>query len=134
MSAWFQIDARGRLTPEDSEAERELASRPGRFRLARSGKDLLCLWRVPPTGSTIPTPRAVLVGDAATFPISDLIAFLSQARWTGAIRVQAPGGERSVMLQGGEVRGATSDDLADRLSEVIVRLGFLGRRQLEEEL
>jgi hypothetical protein len=76
----------------------------------------------------------VLVGDAAAFPISDLIAFLSQARWTGVLKVQSGSGERSVALKDGEVRGATSDDPADRLGEVIVRLGLLGRRQLDEAL
>ncbi len=134
MSSWFSIDSRGSVTPENSEAQHELSSRAGRFTLAPTGRDLLCLLRVPPTGAGVALPRAVLVGDAAAFPISDLIAFLSQARWTGVLRVQASHGERSVVLKDGEIRGATSDDPADRLGEVIVRLGFLGRRQLEEAL
>ena len=134
MSWWFSIDSRGNVTPESSGAHEQLSSRAGRFILAPTGRDLVCLVRVPPTGSAASPPRAVLVGDAAAFPISDLIAFLSQARWTGILKVQSASGERSVALKDGEVRGATSDDPADRLGEVIVRLGFLGRRQLEEAL
>jgi hypothetical protein len=134
MSAWFSIDSGGNVTPEDSDAQRALSSRAGRFFLAPTGRDLVCLLRVPPTGAGVPVPRAVLVGDAAAFPISDLIAFLSQSRWTGVLKVQASHGERSVVLKDGELRGASSDDPADRLGEVIVRLGFLGRRQLEEAL
>jgi hypothetical protein len=132
--SWFSIDVRGSITPESADAQQELSRRAGRFALAPTGHDLLCLLRVPPTGTGAPAPRAVLVGDAAAFPISDLIAFLSQARWSGALKVQASNGERSLLLKDGEVRGATSDDPADRLGEVIVRLGFLGRRQLEEAL
>ena len=134
MSWCFSIDSRGNVTPENSDAQQQLSSRAGRFLLTPTGPDLLCLLRVPPTGAAASSPRAVLVGDAAAFPISDLIAFLSQARWTGILKVQSASGERSVALKDGEVRGATSDDPADRLGEVIVRLGFLGRRQLEEAL
>jgi len=134
MSWWFSIDSRGNVTPESSGAHQQLSSREGRFMLAPTGRDLLCLLRVPPTGAAASSPRAVMVGDAAAFPISDLIAFLSQARWTGVLKVQSGSGERSVALKDGEVRGATSDDPADRLGEVIVRLGLLGRRQLDEAL
>jgi hypothetical protein len=134
MSSWFSIDSRGNVTPENPQALKELSARAGRFLFAPTGPDLLCLLRVPATGAKAPSPRAVLVGDAAAFPTSDLIAFLNQARWTGLLKVQATNGERSVIFKEGEVRGATSDDPADRLGEVIVRLGFLSRRQLEEAI
>jgi hypothetical protein len=134
MSSWFSIDSRGNVTPENPQALKELSARAGRFLIAPTGPDLLCLLRVPATGAKAPSPRAVLVGDAAAFPTSDLIAFLNQARWTGVLKVQAANGERSVIFKEGEVRGATSDDPADRLGEVIVRLGFLSRRQLEEAI
>jgi len=134
MEAWFSIDSRGELTPENGESQKRLAAHAGRFALAPTGQDLICLLRHPATGDRVPAPRAALVGDAAVFPISDLIAFLSQSRWSGLVRVHAPTGERAIMLKDGEVRGATSEDPADRLGEIIVRLGFLGRRQLEEAL
>jgi len=134
MSVWFSIDSKGTVTPENPQAQKELLARAGRFLLAPTGPDLLCLLRVPPTGGKVASPRAVLVGDAAAFPTSDLIAFLNQSRWTGVLKVQAQNGERSVIFKEGEVRGASSDDPADRLGEVIVRLGFLSRRQLEEAL
>ena len=134
MSVWFSIDSKGTVTPENPQAQKELLARAGRFLLAPTGPDLLCLLRVPPAGGKVASPRAVLVGDAAAFPTSDLIAFLNQSRWTGVLKVQAQNGERSVIFKEGEVRGASSDDPADRLGEVIVRLGFLSRRQLEEAL
>src|SRR5215472_3218597 len=134
MSSWFSIDSSGNLAPESSEARRELSSRLGRFILAPTGPDLLCLLRVPAKGAPASTGGTALVGDAATFATSDLIAFLNQARWTGVFRVYSPNGERSIIFKDGEVRGPTSDDPADRLGEVIVRLGFLSRRQVDEAL
>jgi hypothetical protein len=76
----------------------------------------------------------VLTGDASGFPLPDLIAFLSQSRWGGVVRVHGSDGERSISLKDGEVRSATSEDPADRLGEVIVRLGYVTRGQLEEVL
>jgi hypothetical protein len=123
------------MIPEDAESERALAGRSDdRFELVPSSPDLLCLVRTPPGGAHIQPPRLALAGDAAAFPLSDLIAFVSQSRWSGVLRVRTPGGERSMSLKDGEVRGASSDDPTDRLGEIIVRLGYVQRRQLDQVL
>lgn len=130
----FSVDARGQLVPENAEAQRELAASQGRFTRQATSPDLLLFVRSPAKGGTAATPRVVLAGDASGFPIADLIAFLSQARWTGLVRVNAPNGERTLSLQEGEVRAATSDDPADRLGEVMVRLGYSSREAIEKLL
>lgn len=130
----FRIDGTGQLTPEDRQAPSPLAGRSGTYALMPTAPDLLVFSRTPPEGGSIPMPRVVLSGDAGGFPLSDLIAFLSQARWSGVIRVASPGGERSVTFREGEVRGASSDDPADRLGEVLVRLGYVERPQVEAVL
>lgn len=137
MSARFRLDSRGHLVAEDTgghAAQAELGSRPGSFVWLPTTPDLLALVRSPPLGISRTLPRTVLVGDASGFPLSDLIAFLGQNRWTGVIRVYAPSGERALALQEGEIRSATSDDPADRLGECLVRLGFVSRDQVEEIL
>jgi hypothetical protein len=134
MSARFKVDSRGQLTPESSDGAQLLASRPGTFSLLPTAPDLLCFVRGPAHGGRIGPPRVVLTGDASGFPLSDLIAFLGQSRWTGMIRVHASTGERTLTLKEGEVRGATSDDPADRLGEVLVRMGYVDRPKLEEAL
>lgn len=134
MNARFKVDVRGQLAPESPEAQRTLASMAGQFYLLPTSPDLLCFVRSPSSGGRIGPPRVVLAGDAAGFPLSDLIAFLAQSRWTGVIRVHAPTGERTVSMKDGEVRSATSDDPTDRLGEVMVRLGYVDRRRLEEIL
>jgi len=134
VNARFRVDSRGQLTPENAEAQRSLSAMAGSFYLLPTSPDLLCFVRSPSSGGRIAPPRVVLTGDAAGFPLSDLIAFLAQSRWTGVIRVHAPTGERTISMKDGEVRAATSDDPTDRLGEVMVRLGFVDRNKLEEVL
>ncbi|HLL55940.1 MAG TPA: DUF4388 domain-containing protein [Myxococcaceae bacterium] len=134
MSARFKIDSRGQLAPESSEAAAALGAKAGSFVLAHTAPDLVCMVRSPASGGQVAQPRVVLAGDAAGFPLSDLIAFLSQSRWTGVVRVHAPNGERTVGIKDGEVRSASSDDPADRLGEIMVRLGYIDRDRLEEVL
>lgn len=138
MSQRFRIDGT-QLVPDERQGAQQqqapaLAGRVGSYVLQNTSPDLLVFSRSPAEGGSVATPRVVLSGDASGFPLSDLIAFLSQSRWSGIVRVQAPGGERSVVLREGEVRGATSDVAADRLGEVLVRLGYLERAQLEAVL
>ncbi len=114
MTARIRVESGGRLVP-DAEAKGELDARRGSFLLLPTAPDLLAALRQPAEGGRGKGPRVVVMGDASGFPLSDLIAFLSQSRWTGALRLHAPGGERSVVLKDGEVRGATSEDPADRL-------------------
>jgi hypothetical protein len=134
MSARFKVDSRGQLAPETSEGAQLLATRAGTFSLVPTSPDLLCFVRGPAQGGRISAPRVVLTGDAGGFALSDLIAFLGQSRWTGMIRVHTPNGERTLTLKEGEVRGATSDDPADRLGEVMVRMGYVDRAKLDEAL
>jgi len=136
MSQRFRIDG-FQLVPDERQGvqpQQPLAGRTGSYVLQATSPDLLVFARSPAEGGSITAPRVVLSGDAAGFPLSDLIAFLSQSRWNGVVRVQAPGGERSVILREGEVRGATSDVAADRLGEVLVRLGYVDRAQLDTVL
>ncbi len=133
MTARIRVESGGRLVP-DAEAKGELDARRGSFLLLPTAPDLLAALRQPAEGGRGKGPRVVVMGDASGFPLSDLIAFLSQSRWTGALRLHAPGGERSVVLKDGEVRGATSEDPADRLCEVLVRLGHAARADVDEAL
>jgi hypothetical protein len=134
VTSRFTIDSKGGLKPESAEAAAELGRRRGQYLLTPTGLDLLCALRVPMQGGRAPVPRVVLMGDAGGFPVSDLIAFISQSRWSGVLRIHTAGGERSVALKDGEVRGAASEDAADRLSEVLVRLGLASRSSVDEAL
>lgn len=129
----FVVDAKGGLSSADGASP--LSGRTGYFRLQPTSPDWVVLVRSPAQGGLIDKkPRVVLAGDCGTFPLQDLIAFLGQARWTGVLRLTAPGNERLLTLKDGEVRSAASDSPADRIGEVMVRLGHVTRAQLEQVL
>jgi hypothetical protein len=133
MTARIRVEFGGRVAP-DAEASGELDARHGSFVLLPTAPDLLAALRQPPEGGRARGPRVVLIVDASGFPVSDLIAFLGQSRWSGTMRLHAPGGDRTVVLKDGEIHGASSEDPADRLSEVLVRLGHAPRQEVEEAL
>lgn len=130
----FKLDPRGTLSSDDAEAQKGLLKRHGSYVLAPTSTDMVLLLRHPAEGTPTDPPRVVLSGDAGGFPVSDLIAFLSQSRWTGIVRVLSPQGERTLTLKEGEARAATSEDATERLGEVMVRLGYLQRKVLDDVL
>lgn len=133
MDQRFVVDPKGGLTSADGASS--LTGRTGYYRLQPTSPDWVVLVRSPALGGITETrPRVVLAGDCGTFPLQDLIAFLGQARWTGVLRLAAPGNERLLTLKDGEVRSAASDSVSDRIGEVMVRLGFVSRAQLEQVL
>lgn len=133
MDPRFLVDPRGALTPADGQSH--LSGRTGYYRLQNTSPDWALFLRSPAQGGTQEKlPRVVLAGDANAFPLQDLIAFLGQSRWSGVLRVSAPGVERSLLLKDGDVRSAASDSVADRIGEVMVRLGYVSRGHLEAVL
>ncbi len=131
----FIVDAKGHVSPQEGTAASTMAQRQGLWALAETSPDLMVLVRTPPLGGIIEKrPRVVLAGDCGTFPLSDLIAFLGQSRWSGLLKVNTPAGERTLTLKDGEVRAAHSDSPADRIGEVMVRMGYVTKVQLEQVL
>lgn len=134
MTDYVRVDVQGRVAAEDDGGRRRLATRQGRYYLAPTSPDLMLLLRAPPVGGQATAPRVVLAGDPAGFPLAELVGFIHQLRKTGVLRVTTPGGERAILFKDGEVRGAASDDPADRLGEIAVRFGMIDRATLEEML
>ncbi len=126
----IDIDAHGRLVPHDDEARRLLADRAGRFLLLPSAPDLLLARRTPTAGGSAPRPRCVLAGDLSAFPIADFVAFIHQSRLSGLLTVSSSGLDRAVAFKDGEVRGAHSAAIGERVGEVALRLGYIIRDQL----
>ncbi len=131
--AFFTVDDGGALAPPGE--SRHVLPHGVKWSLAHTSPDWLLFLRAKPVGGVAETkPRVVMAGDCGTFPISDLIAFLGQSRWSGLIRMSAPDGDRALVLKDGEVRSASSDASTDRIGEVMVRLGYVTRKQLEDVL
>ncbi len=126
----FVVDAKGGLTPV-SPGSSPLQPQ-SIWSLANTSPDYKVFLRTPAVGGVVQQrPRVVMAGDCGAFPLSDLIAFLGQSRWTGLLKLQSTDAERQLGLKEGEVRWAHSDAHAERIGEVMVRLGYVTRPQLE---
>ncbi len=126
----FVVDAKGSLTPTGASSP---ALQPqSLWTMATTSPDWLVFLRTPPKGGIVQArPRVVLAGDCGTFPLADLIAFLGQSRWTGLLKLTSTEAERQLGLKEGEVRWAHSDASNERIGEVMMRLGYVTRAQLE---
>jgi Domain of unknown function (DUF4388) len=129
LSRTLEIDPKGRVDASE-EARQLLADRAGRFVLLPSTPDLVLLARTPALGTPAPTPRCVLAGDLAAFPITDFLAFIDTTRLSGLLTISTGGVERTLAFKSGEVQGARSQASAERVGDVALRLGLVTREQL----
>lgn len=94
---------------------------------------VVCRREKPPADAAgLPTSEILLSGNFKRIDVADLVNFLNMSRLTGVLLLIDGEKERSLHFDGGEVIFATSKDKDDRIGEVLVRLGKLNQRQLEE--
>jgi hypothetical protein len=121
----------GRLLADEESTGERVRGLVGRYRLLTTSPDLLLLVRHPPEGNVAPTPRVAFSGDLASLGLAEVVEFLHQGRKSGTLRVLLPSGERGVVMHDGFVRGAFSDEPADSLAEICLRLGLIDRAALD---
>ena len=73
----------------------------------------------------------VLAGDLARIAFPELVSLIVQGRISGVLRVYGSSATRTVVFSAGEVRGAYSDRVTERLGEIAVRMGMMKREDLE---
>jgi hypothetical protein len=134
MPSFVHLAPDGKLLVEDERGKARLKSLTGRFEWLPSTGDVLLLVRTPSSGATAEAPRVSLAGDVASTGLAEVIEFLHQGRRTGTLRVVASSGDRSIVLKEGTLRGATSDDVADSLAEVCLKLGLVQKSVLDTVL
>jgi len=74
----------------------------------------------------------VLAGDLSRVSFPSLVQLIAHARISGVLRVHSPSATRSVVFEHGEVRGAASQRVGERLGEILVRLGLLKRESVDD--
>jgi hypothetical protein len=101
---------------------------------ARLGADALLYRGGVPARTLRPEgdPEAFLAGDLSRVDAADLINFLNVIRMSGMLLVFEGRLERALYFHRGEVVFAATTDPEERLGEVLVRLGRINHRQLEE--
>ena len=75
--------------------------------------------------------RVMFAGDLGQIPFPDVVSLIAHARKTGVLRVSGADATRTVLFAEGEVRGASSARIGERLCDVIVRMGLLGPTEME---
>jgi hypothetical protein len=73
----------------------------------------------------------VFAGDLARIAFPELVSLIVHGRISGVLRVYSSA-TRTVVFSAGEVRGAYSDRVSERLGEIAVRMGMIKREDMEE--
>ena len=133
------IDEDGQVGADGRAAARRLAARAGRWRLVTSSPGLLVLARAeeegPPPAAAPGAPRVALTGEVdAAGGLCDLMAFIHQSQWSGALHTIEGSAHRTLWFKRGDLRTAGSNLPADRLGELLYRYGRVTRQQLDDAL
>jgi hypothetical protein len=123
------IDAEGNLTVEDGD-QRTLR---GRWRVTAGAGDLVILERDTSQGRD--QARAVFAGNITREGhLIDIIGFISSSQLSGTLTAAGGGSRRELYFDKGGLRMATSNERADRLGELMHRLGKITKTQLEDAI
>lgn len=133
-----QIDADGRVKPQNVRLRRWLAQRSGLWQLVPSAENLLVFHRLgapEQEAGSRRTGELQLTGSiGAMGGLMDMITFLSNNKRTGALVVLSDVVKKTLFFHEGDVRMATSNVPEDRLGALLYRFGQVTHDQLEHAL
>ncbi len=133
---YIQIDPAGRITVLGSGLRRELTSLAGYYTHLPSDGALLHFQRAQnhPTYDEFRDP-IILQGDIAAMGSTiEVINFVSSSQMSGNLIFVAGELRKCLYFKNGEVRGAHSNRVEDRLGEIMYRQGGLSRAELDTAL
>jgi hypothetical protein len=126
------VDADGTAHPVGDTALLRMQARAGTFDALPSPEHWVVLRRVP--GIPGEPPRTCLLAGEITRPgaLCDVLSFVGQTTWRGELVVLEQQAARSVFLEDGFVLGGKSSLPAERLGQVLVRMGALTKAQTQQ--
>lgn len=127
------VDDAGRVTVVGDELRRQLSGRSGFYAPLPSDPSMLHFQRLTPAPSLdeLKDP-IVLQGDIAGMGSTiEVINFVTSAKMSGSLVFIQQTSRKCVYLKAGEIRGAASNQLEDRLGEVMYRYGVMTRDELD---
>lgn len=132
----IQIDPSGQVQPLDARLQKWLGRRAGRWQIIPTAENLLVFSRIGGAGAKEgPTATVQLTGSLqAMGGVADIITFLGNTKRSGALVVVSGPVKKTVFLDDGDVRMATSNQPEDRLGALLFRFGMVTRDQLEAAL
>ena len=126
LAGWLRIGEDGSVELDDDTRAR-LAGR--QLSVLVVPGDLLLA--VESDGGAAPPTEAKLAGDLGHVSFPEVVSLIAHARGSGVLRVSGASGTRRVIFSEGEVRGASSERVGERIDEIIVRMGLLKPEQME---
>jgi hypothetical protein len=127
VSGWLEIDENGAAVLDEGSRKR-LASHA--YALAPSPPALLVGLERGRVGAG--AGKVILAGDLGRIAFSEIVSLVVQTRASGVLRIAGESATRTVIFDEGEVRGASSERIGERLGEIAVRMGLLKYEQMEE--
>jgi hypothetical protein len=128
----LRVDATGTVHPVGRRASQELRARSGDWRLLLSPGEVMLAVRARDAGRHLKMAGEV----RAPFALCDVVTAVTQAAWTAELTVfeedAAAPVVRSIHFDRGNVVGARSSAVGERLGEILWRFGAITRDQLEE--
>ena len=125
-----RIDETGVLHPVGRVASQRMRSRQGAFRLMPAPCHVMFFRYVGEDGDRDEEDGAVvrLAGEVtAPGTLCDIVALVAQAGWNGELLVVSGDDTRSLFFEAGNILGAQTNVLGERLGQVLYRLGVLAR-------
>jgi len=131
-----EIRASGEIRPLGKRLLRWLGKRAGRWQVVPTAENLLVFSRIGGQGAQDGRSAVVqLTGSLqAMGGIADIITFLGTTKRSGALVVLSGQVKKTIFLEEGDVRMATSNQPEDRLGALLFRFGMVTREQLEAAL
>lgn len=127
------VEEDGSLAATHAEALNRLAAHAGSYKFAVDLPGMLVLRRL--GAQEEDSPRVLMAGEIVTrMTVMEVINTIAMAQWRGKLSIYGPDAIRSMAIDGGTLKYATSNSVDDRLGEVIFQAGLVGRADLEEML
>lgn len=133
VKGFVQIDEKGRITVMGAALRAQLAERAGYYTHLPSDNSLLHFQRAAnvPTFEEFRDP-IVLQGDIAGMGSTvEVINFVHSSQLSGNLVFVQDDTRKCIYFKNGEVRGASSNQIEDRLGEIMFRFGLLTRESLD---
>jgi hypothetical protein len=129
-----RIDDTGTVHPVGKTASQRLRSRRGAFRLMPAPPHVMFMRYVGEDGHRDEEDGAIVrLSGEVTAPgtLCDIVGLVAQAGWKGELLVADGDASRSLFFEAGNVLGAQTTVLSERLGQVMYRRGVLTTEQVE---
>lgn len=125
------VDADGTAQPVGDTALLRMQARAGAFDVLPSPEHWVLLRKVPREGEP---PRTCLLAGEITRPgaLCDILSFVGQTTYRGELIVLEQSAARAIFVEEGYVVGGKSSLPAERLGQVLVRMGALTKEQAQQ--